>query len=155
MTKPVRRSTPSLTPPASPPAPMRSRRRLVAVASLILAAVALTLVLRRAPANTLPVQLHGVWRTDTPKYASRRFEIRAHILTFQVGEDQRAVTRHAIAQVSTSGTPEGTLYRVIYFEDDEESAEMSFDFVFRNEVEPEILPVNQVGVVWRRRLARE
>jgi hypothetical protein len=128
----------------------RTRRRLVEIAAVILAAVTLTLLLRPAPPNSLPTELQGVWRTQASKYASRRFVIRSHILTFQVGEDQGSVTRHAIARVRTSRTPGGTLYRVTYYEDGDDSPELSFDFVFRNEGPPEIVILNQTDVVWRR-----
>ena len=134
----------------------RARRwRVGTFVVLVLSVATLVVVVLLSPlrvADTLPATVHGVWRTDAPAYADRRFELREHSVTFQVGQKAIAVTRHEIAQVRESVDRAGTRYVVQYLagSDSATSAPLDFEFIYRPVIPSEIVFVNQRGIVWRR-----
>lgn len=101
--------------------------------------------------TTLPPAVQGLWRTDAADYAHRRFEMRAHSLTFQVGDSRSEISRYGISRVRQSLTPTGTRFRVEYFDYDDEATRtpLTFEFIYRA-ASSEIVFTHQSGIVWRR-----
>lgn len=107
------------------------QRRVILVsiaASLVLLPVLAWVLISFFFQTTIPPELHGTWRTDEPRYASRRFELLADQVVFQVGDSAMNVERHVVSRVKRSKSARGSLYRVLYNGADGELYQFSFTF---------------------------
>lgn len=122
--------------------------RIGALALVVLLIVALTV--SSGGSTVLPEPVHGVWRTDAPGYATRRFEVTEKNLAFQTDENPSAITRHVITRVNKSTVKEGTLYQVDYLDQPEDKSPLTFEFILTEGDNPTIVFANQRKVVWKR-----
>jgi hypothetical protein len=99
---------------------------------------------------SLPKEVHGIWYTGDPKYSSRRFELTARTLVFQVGGASTVVTRHDILAVQRSKASGGTMFHVEYVDAGEQGEPTMFDFIYRPRSPAEIVLAHQPEVVWTR-----
>ncbi|MDO8666705.1 MAG: hypothetical protein Q7J79_08845, partial [Gemmatimonadales bacterium] len=123
------------------------QRVLVALAAVSVVAMAGVLVARLSLRSTLPPAVRGVWGTVAPNYSTRRFELRAGRVAFQVGDSAVAVTRHLIQRVRTREVPEGMRFNLYYLD---EGAPVEFSFVYSSGPPEEIRFANQPRLVWTR-----
>lgn len=79
----------------------------------------------------LPSELVGVWKTSSPRYAERSFEVRADWVIFGTGRN--TLTMHELARVEPGAgrdgaTEEWTPYRIVYRAEsgDEQAIEILF-----------------------------
>lgn len=133
---------------ASPRDERRRRRLLLAVGGGLLALITLgtgaVLLLFR---STLPEPLVGTWRTDDPRYATRRLELLDDQVVFQVGDSSFAVERYAISRVRSRRSANGRLYRITYLGAESEPIELHMYFEDRSGT---LRLANQMEFAWRR-----
>ena len=116
-------------PPAAPGAGWRPRRQLVlgVILGALLEGAALQALSRAGLGNQVPDELVGVWRTSTPRYADRAFEITKTSIAFDTGGQGYAL--YPIRKVAVVRDPPATLYTIDYATPDNEVAELSFAYV--------------------------
>jgi hypothetical protein len=107
------------------------KRRIILIsiaASIVLLPVLAWVLISIFFQTTIPPELHGTWRTDEPRYATRRFELLADQVVFQVGDSSMNIERHIVSRVRRSKSSRGSLYRVQYNGTDGELYQFSFTF---------------------------
>jgi hypothetical protein len=121
----------------------KRRRKIILgsiAASIVLLPILAWVLIALLYQTSIPPELHGTWRTEEPRYASRRFELLVDQVVFQVGEDAGNVERHVVSRVRRSRSARGPLYRVQYTGSDGELYQFSFTFengVIRFENQPD------------------
>ena len=99
----------------------------------------------RSPKNTtVPDQLVGVWRTTSPKYADRFFEITKQTITFSTG-GQHSDTR-PISQIDAVPGNKAIMYTIIFTT--QEGHEQRFSFYYEPFNEEVIRLKNKKHMTW-------
>lgn len=135
--------------PALTKAQQRRRRiwscSLAASGMVTFAALMVSVVPTRA--ESLPLELVGVWETTAPGYADRTFEIAKDALVFQIGEGETDYQIQPITRVRTRGKQEDASLIEIRYGSEEEPLELAFYYV--PGPDPLIRFQNQADLVWR------
>lgn len=129
--------------------PRTSPRKLIVAVTGILLALALGsfIVVRLMWQTTLPEELWGTWRTDEPRYATRRLELLRDQVLFQVGDTAIATVRYPIVRVRRSRSARGALYRVRYLGEDGDN---EFRFIYEPGPPAMVRLANQSEFAWTR-----
>ncbi|MDQ7844493.1 MAG: hypothetical protein QN141_12110 [Armatimonadota bacterium] len=114
--------------------------RVTAAVAVVLVALTAGCGTRRS--STVPEELVGVWRTPTPPYADRYFELRPDAIVFGTGEG--GSSSHPIDRVESRRQGPLTLYTVFY-RDGEQRYRWAFLY---DPVGRSIRMKNRVGIVW-------
>lgn len=129
------------------PAARRKRWLIMGAVVGVLLLAATTAVVLFVYRTTIPEDLVGTYRTDDPRYSSRRFELLEDQVVFQIGDSASAVERYPVVHVRRGRSSRGRLYRVRY--SGEENATFEFAFTWRQQSN-EIRLENQPEFAWRR-----
>jgi len=98
--------------------------------------------------RSLPREVRGVWRTDAPRYETRRFELRKGLVVLLEGDSAGAkVTTHTVSRVWSGAVAGGTRYDVQY---EGEGRTIQFSFVHLAGPPEQIRFANQPNLVWTR-----
>jgi len=111
-------------------------------AALVVALVALAAGCGTQRSSALPEELVGVWRTPTPPYADRYFELRRDAVVFGTGEGTAAT--HPVDRVEATRQGPLLLYTVFY-RDGEQRYRWTFLY---DPAGKSIRMKNRVGIVW-------
>jgi hypothetical protein len=101
--------------------------------------------------KTVPDNLVGVWRTDTPKYSGRSLELTPELLIINTGPDER--TFYGVLAVDEELRSKNTFYSIHYVSDEREVFQLSFFYApqKRGTIQFE----HQPEVVWTREKPRD
>jgi len=99
--------------------------------------------------NTVPDELIGVWKTDTPQYADRFFEINLVSISFGTGGGTGSIgfIREITAIPGANGE---TLYKFTYMEDEKE---LECSFYYEPGKKQKIRFKSQPKIVWTKESA--
>ncbi len=90
-------------------------------------------------------QAYGVWQANQGKYAGRMFEVGQYSIAFRTSSDSPDYTWHKIDAVRSSGSPDSTLFTVVY---EEEGKTAEFAFWLVQHAKPVIRFLHQPETIW-------
>ena len=127
------------------------QRLLVGIAGTMTVVAGAVYVARHSGERVIAREARGLWITDAPGYAGRRFELRGRVLAFQVDSAGQS-TRHPVVRVRSLREGEnGLRLQVTYLADDDPNV---LDFVYRPGPPETIHLTNVPRVTWRRTTGR-